>query len=37
VVHGPLSVFERTFLRQNLVFPVHTARQAAELIAGKMQ
>ncbi|MDG4832991.1 hypothetical protein O7627_27340 [Solwaraspora sp. WMMD1047] len=29
VVHPELTPFERTFLRQNLVFPVHTAREAA--------
>lgn len=33
VIHGPLTPFERTFLRQNLLFPVDTARQAAEQIA----
>ncbi|MFE4829862.1 hypothetical protein [Streptomyces sp. NPDC056672] len=37
VVHAPLSSFERTFLRQNLLFPVHTARQAADLIAGRLR
>ncbi|MEU5961993.1 hypothetical protein ABZ777_12390 [Micromonospora parva] len=36
VIHAPLSQFERTFLRQNLLFPVHTARQAAELVAGRL-
>ncbi len=36
VVHAPLSPFERTFLRQNLLFPVHTAAQAADLIAGRL-
>lgn len=35
-VHAPLSQFERTFLRQNLLFPVHTAAQAADLIAGRL-
>ncbi|QDN54174.1 hypothetical protein [Streptomyces sp. S1D4-20] len=37
VVHAPLSQFERTFLRQNLLYPVHTARQAADLIAGRLR
>jgi DNA repair photolyase len=36
VVHAPLSPFERTFLRQNLLYPVHTTRQAAELVAGRL-
>ncbi|MFH9983699.1 hypothetical protein ACH4ND_31685 [Streptomyces sp. NPDC017179] len=36
VVHAPLSQFERTFLRQNLLYPVHTAPQAADLIAGRL-
>lgn len=36
VVHAPLSQFERTFLRQNLLYPVHTARQAAALLAGRL-
>ncbi|MFG2430275.1 hypothetical protein [Streptomyces sp. NPDC048590] len=36
VVHADLSPFERTFLRQNLLHPVHTARQAAELVAGRL-
>ncbi|MEU7925126.1 hypothetical protein [Micromonospora sp. NPDC049107] len=36
VVHAELSPFERTFLRQNLLYPVHTARQAAELVAGRI-
>ncbi|MFC8849113.1 MULTISPECIES: hypothetical protein [unclassified Micromonospora] len=36
VVHTALSPFERTFLRQNLLFPVHTARQAAELVAARI-
>lgn len=35
-VHDELSPFERTFLRQNLLFPVHTAAQAADLIAGRL-
>lgn len=35
-VTAPLSQFERTFLRQNLLFPVHTAAQAADLIAGRL-
>ncbi|MFI6883788.1 hypothetical protein [Streptosporangium canum] len=37
VIHADLSPFERTFLRQNLLYPVHTARQAAELIAGRLR
>lgn len=37
VVHTDLSQFERTFLRQNLLTPVHTARQAAELVAGRIR
>ncbi|MFI6883728.1 hypothetical protein [Streptosporangium canum] len=37
VIHGALSAFERTFLRQNLLYPVHTAPQAAELIAGRLR
>ncbi|WP_316779705.1 hypothetical protein [Streptomyces sasae] len=37
VVHAPLTQFERTFLRQNLLHPVHTARQAADLIAGRLR
>ncbi|MFE7805880.1 hypothetical protein ACFU51_14685 [Streptomyces sp. NPDC057430] len=37
VVHADLSPFERTFLRQNLLAPVHTARQAAELVAGRIR
>lgn len=36
IVHAPLSQFERTFLRQNLLFPVHTASQAADLVAGRL-
>lgn len=36
VVHTPLSQFERTFLRQNLLYPVHTAPQAAALLAGRL-
>jgi len=36
VVHAPLSPFERTFLRQNLLHPVHTAHQAATLVAGRL-
>jgi DNA repair photolyase len=36
VVHTDLTPFERTFLRQNLLFPVHTARQAADLVAGRL-
>ncbi len=36
VVHADLSPFERTFLRQNLLFPVHTAPQAADLAAGRL-
>jgi hypothetical protein len=35
-VYARLSQFERTFLRQNLLFPVHTAAQAADLIAGRL-
>lgn len=35
-VYAKLSQFERTFLRQNLLFPVHTAAQAADLIAGRL-
>ena len=27
IVHAPLTPFERTFLRQNLLYPVHTAAQ----------
>jgi DNA repair photolyase len=37
VVHAPLNPFERTFLRQNLLFPVHTPDQAAQLLAGRLQ
>ncbi|OUC97730.1 hypothetical protein [Streptosporangium minutum] len=37
VIHGALSAFERTFLRQNLLYPVHTAPQAAKLIAGRLR
>jgi len=37
VVHAPLSQFERTFLRQNLLFPVHTVAQAAALTAGVLR
>ncbi|MGW1641494.1 hypothetical protein [Streptomyces lavendulae] len=37
VIHAQLSQFERTFLRQNLLAPVHTARQAAELVAGRIR
>ncbi|SEM86408.1 hypothetical protein [Streptacidiphilus jiangxiensis] len=36
VVHAPLSQFERTFLRQNLLHPVHTPTQAAALLAGRL-
>ncbi|MER5780178.1 Ldh family oxidoreductase [Streptomyces mobaraensis] len=36
VVHADLSQFERTFLRQNALHPVHTARQAADLLAGRL-
>ncbi|MFE3629459.1 hypothetical protein [Streptomyces goshikiensis] len=36
VVHAPLSQFERTFLRQNLLHPVHTPDQAAALLAGRL-
>ncbi|MDX3855781.1 hypothetical protein [Streptomyces sp. AK02-01A] len=36
VVHTDLSPFERTFLRQNLLYPVHTARQAADLVSGRL-
>ncbi|MEV5823731.1 hypothetical protein ACFYMB_24475 [Micromonospora haikouensis] len=36
VVHAALSPFERTFLRQNLLFPVHTAQQTAELVAARI-
>ncbi|MET7345596.1 hypothetical protein [Streptomyces sp. NPDC005547] len=36
IVHARLSQFERTFLRQNLLFPVHTAHQAIDLIAGRV-
>jgi hypothetical protein len=34
VVYAKLSPFERTFLRQNRLFPLHTAAQAADLIEG---
>ncbi|MFJ1756477.1 hypothetical protein [Kitasatospora sp. NPDC088134] len=36
VVHADLSQFERTFLRQNLLHPVHTPAQAAALLAGRL-
>ncbi|MEV0846380.1 hypothetical protein AB0J21_10980 [Streptomyces sp. NPDC049954] len=36
IVYAELSQFERTFLRQNLLFPVHTAEQAAVLFAGRL-
>ncbi|MEV6676294.1 hypothetical protein AB0N09_05410 [Streptomyces erythrochromogenes] len=37
VIHADLSQFERTFLRQNLLAPVHTARQAAALVSGRIR